>query len=348
MAKARGTQQVLKLLLSLGLGMTIIYLIYRNLSPSDIASIKEHISLADYRWIALSILIHILSHVSRAWRWKYTLAAIGIHPKFFNSFLAVMTGYLVNLAIPRLGEATRSGVLARYEKAPFDKVFGTVIAERAADLFMLLLIGLTVGLLQFEILSELLTQDLNAETQTQGTQSAIQGDSILESFLDKLPSLQFLLTALVIGAVLLGVGLWVLNRSSHPIGLKIRQVVTGFLAGIQTVFSMENKGLFILHTLIIWACYILMFWVAMLSLEGTADVAAPGVLAAFIMGSLGIVLVQGGLGAYPFLVMIALSVYGVNSNEGLAFGWINWTAQTLMIIVVGIIAFILLPQLNKN
>ena len=346
MAKAKGTSQVLKLLLSLGLGVAIIYLIYRSLSPSDISSIKEHISLADYGWIALSVIIHILSHVSRAWRWKYTLEAIGIQPKFFNSFLSVMTGYLVNLAIPRLGEASRSGVLARYEKAPFDKVFGTVIAERAADLLMLILIGLTVGLLQFEILSELLTQDLN--TEAHGTESAIQGDSILESFLAKLPSLQFLLTAFIVGMVLLGAGIWILNRSSHPIGLKIRKVVTGFLAGIQTVFSMEKKGLFILHTFIIWACYMLMFWVAMLSLDGTAHVAAPGVLAAFIMGSLGIVLVQGGLGAYPFLVMIALSVYGVDSNEGLAFGWINWTAQTLMIIFVGIIAFILLPQLNKN
>ena len=348
MSKKKPANQFLKLLLSLGLGFGIIYLIFRSLSDSDIASIQSYISLADYRWIGLSVLIHILSHVSRAWRWKYTLEAIDLHPKFRNSFSSVMIGYLVNLAIPRLGEASRSGVLARYEKAPFDKVFGTVIAERAADLFMLAFIALVVTLLQFDTFYDLMTQDLSADAVNQGAHSPLQKGSLLDSFKSKLPSLEILAILGFSGILLLGLGVWIIQRSSHPIGQKIRQILLGFWEGIRSIFSMEKKGLFVLHTLLIWALYISMFWVAMLSLEGTREVPVAGVLAAFIMGSLGIVLVQGGLGAYPFLVMLALSVYGVDSNEGLAFGWINWTAQTLMIILVGVLAFILVPQLNKD
>ena len=348
MSKPSRTNQVLKLLLSLSLGVGIILLIYFNLTPSDIDSIKSHISKADYGWIGFSVFLHLLSHVSRAWRWRYTLEAVDIRPSFTNSFFSVMIGYLVNLAFPRLGEASRCAVMSRYEKAPFDKILGTVIAERVADLVMLFLIVLSVGFLQYDRLNEILNRDLSSDLEQVEGVASIQGDTLMDSFLAKLPSLQTLMIIGALGILSLGLGFWLLQRSSHPIGLKIKKVLSGFVEGIQSIFSMKKKALFLFHTLIIWSLYILMFWVAMFSLEGTKDVIPAGVLAAFIMGSIGIIVVQGGLGAYPFLVMLALSMYGVDSNEGLAFGWINWTAQTIMIIAVGVIAFILMPQLNKQ
>ena len=348
MSKPSRTNQVLKLLLSLSLGVGIILLIYFNLTPSDIESIKSHIAKADYGWIGFSVFLHVLSHLSRAWRWRYTLEAVAIRPSFANSFFSVMIGYLVNLAFPRLGEASRCAVMSRYESAPFDKLLGTVIAERVADLAMLFLIVVSVGLLQYDRLNEILNRDLSSDLEQVDGVASIQGDTLMDSFLAKLPSLETLLVFAGIGIVSLGIGFWWLQKSSHPFSQKIKKVLVGFAEGIQSIFSMEKKGLFLLHTVIIWSLYILMFWVAMFSLEGTKGVIPAGVLAAFIMGSIGIIVVQGGLGAYPFLVMLALSMYGVDGNEGLAFGWINWTAQTIMIIIVGVIAFILMPQLNKH
>ncbi|MEM6629179.1 MAG: lysylphosphatidylglycerol synthase transmembrane domain-containing protein [Bacteroidota bacterium] len=348
MSKPSRTSQVLKLLLSLSLGVGIILLIYFNLTASDIETIKTHIFKADYGWIAFSLFLHLVSHVSRAWRWRYTLEAVDIYPRFSNSFFSVMIGYLVNLAFPRAGEASRCAALARYERAPFDKLFGTVIAERVADLAMLFLIVLGVSILQFDRLNEILNRDLHTDLQQADGIASIQGDTLMESFLAKIPSLQSLILIAVLGIVILGLGFWFLQKSSHPLGQKIKNILKGLWEGIQSIFFMKKKGLFILHTLIIWSLYILMFWVAMFSLEGTRNVVFPGVLAAFIMGTLGIVLVQGGLGAYPFLVMLALSIYGVDRNEGLAFGWINWTAQTLLVIFIGLLAFILIPQINKE
>ena len=97
---------------------------------------------ANYSWVFLGLLFGILSHLSRAYRWKFMLEPIGYKPKFTNSVLAVLIAYLVNLAIPRAGEVSRAAVMANYENVPFEKGFGTIVAERIADLIMMLIMDI--------------------------------------------------------------------------------------------------------------------------------------------------------------------------------------------------------------
>ena len=136
----------LKLFVPLGLGIFLIWLAYNKLEPEEIERAKEAIYEMNYFYLFLSVFLGIVSHASRAWRWKYPLEALGYQPKFWNSFFTVMIGYFANLGIPRSGEVLRCGLMAKYENMSFNKLVGTVIAERVAD-FILLLTSICVALL---------------------------------------------------------------------------------------------------------------------------------------------------------------------------------------------------------
>ena len=335
-------RDALKIVLSLSVGVFLVVYIYLGLTEADKTAIRAHFVQADYSWIFLSALFGLLSHMSRGWRWKYTLAPLGLRPKFTNSFFAVMIGYLANLAVPRLGEASRCAVMSRYEKLSFEKLLGTVIAERVADVIVLLGLIVSVFFLQFTKLNELMGQDMSifngSETPT--------GITMREAFMEKLPLLYTLAGVGIVG--LIGaIFLWnFLKRKRHPIILKVMGFAQGLLDGVKAILKMEQKWAFIGHTLFIWAMYVLMIYIAVFSLPGVSDVPFQGVLAAFVMGGIAMIVVQGGLGAYPLVIMLTLGLYGVNSNEGLAFGWIIWTTQTLVVIVFGFLSLILMPVLN--
>ncbi|PKO95047.1 MAG: TIGR00374 family protein, partial [Bacteroidetes bacterium HGW-Bacteroidetes-9] len=111
-----------------------------NLTASQKHEIFQSLKIADYTWIAVAILLGMLSHLSRAMRWKILMEPMGYKPRTANVFMAVLIGYLANLALPRLGEVSRCGILTRYEKIPFNKSFGTVITERAIDMLTFVLL----------------------------------------------------------------------------------------------------------------------------------------------------------------------------------------------------------------
>lgn len=339
---------LLNLLISLTLGILLILYIYSTLSESDKEAILTYFRQADYGWIAIAMVLALLSHSSRAWRWKYPLASMQLYPSTYNSFFAVMIGYLANLAIPRLGEASRCAVMARYEQMPFEKLFGTVIAERIADMLMLLLIMGVALILQFDNLYMLLNQDLSTSDFSSQGQMALQGETMMDALVAKLPSVWALVIA---GLALLGLltGFIVLIRNSrHPFILKVRLIFLGFWEGMKSIYSMERKWYFIFHTVFIWVMYIMMFYVAIFSLPGIKDIPFEAVLVTFVTASFAFIIIQGGLGAFPIMVMFTLAMYGVDKNEGLAFGWIIWTAQTALVILMGLISMLLMPVFNAT
>ena len=126
------------MILPLGIGIFFIYLSYNNTTPEDRENIFLHIKNAEYRFVLFSAVFGALSHISRAYRWKFLLAPLGYRPRLINSVLAVLIGYVSNLGIPRSGELFRATVMDRFENIPFQKGFGTVIAERLVDLVILL------------------------------------------------------------------------------------------------------------------------------------------------------------------------------------------------------------------
>ena len=78
--------------------------------------------------------------LQRAMRWRILMEPMGYHPSNFNTFAAVMIGYLVNAGVPRLGEVIKCTLLARYEKVRADRLVGTIVMERAVDVVCLIIV----------------------------------------------------------------------------------------------------------------------------------------------------------------------------------------------------------------
>ena len=296
------------------------FLVWYSISKISINILIGYFKEANYSWIFLGLFFGILSHLSRAYRWKFMLEPLGFKPKFTNSVLAVLVGYLVNLAIPRAGEVSRAVVLTNYEDVPFEKGFGTIVAERIADLIMMLCIILITLFVQFDFIYELLTKNFNPIKISISLVILIVGFYILSSFVKKATS-GFL--------------------------LKIKTFFAGLKEGVTSIFKMKNKWAFIFHTLFIWVMYVAMFWATIPAIEGL-NVPLGGILIGFIAGGFSIAATNGGIGLYPIAVAGALALFDIPTEPATAFGWIMWTAQTAMIIVFGGLAFLLLPIYNKN
>ena len=134
------------------LGVFLIWYSIKNATPLERQELLDNITSANPVFILLSMLCGLLSHLSRAYRWKYLLEPLGYKPKFLNSFMAVMVAYLANFGIPRSGEVLRGVTISSYEKVPFEKAFGTIISERIADFIMLLLVISATMIFQTEYL----------------------------------------------------------------------------------------------------------------------------------------------------------------------------------------------------
>ena len=320
----------LKIGIPLGLGAYLVWFFFDTLTHDEIEQIKIAVVQANYWWVLLAIIPATLSHVSRAYRWKYTLDPLGYKPDGINSFFSVMIGYLVNLAVPRLGEISRCGFMNRYEKIPFDKLFGTVIAERIADLIMLATVITTVVLIQYDLISEFVN-DLFADKV-----GSISATSVLIT-----------LALLMIGGL---VGLYMVYKIEWKIKIlvTIQNVIKGFLSGVASILTMKNKGWFIAHTLFIWVMYFLMLYFNFFALEETSTISFGAALTAFVLGGLAMVVTNGGIGAYPLAIQAALSIYGYSEAAGGALGWITWVAQTVLVIVLGAGSMLLIPIYNKR
>ncbi len=233
--------------------------------------------------------------------------------------MAVFIGYLTNYGIPRSGEVLRAAVLTNYEDVPFQKAFGTIIAERMADMVMLLSIVAITLLIQFDFIFELL-------------ESAFQPEKLM------------LFGA--IGFVLFILVFLYLKKSPSKIASKIRGFVRGLLEGILSIFKMEHKWFFIFHTFFIWTMYVMMFYVTTLAVEDLNGVSIGALLIAFIAGSFTIAATNGGIFVYPLAIGAAFAVFDIPENPSIAFGWIIWASQTLTIIVLGSLSFLFLPIYN--
>ncbi len=313
---------ILKLVVPLGLGIFLIWLAYHKLEPEQIERAKEAIYEMNYFYLFLSIFLGILSHASRAWRWKYPLEALGYKPRFWNSFFTVMIGYLANLGIPRSGEVLRCGLMSRYENMSFTKLVGTVIAERVADFILLLTSILLAFLLQADLIVETLSHGKNKFTST---------------------NIGILIGIMVIGVV----GLIILKKSNNSIILTIKEFIRGILEGIKTIFTMEKKWFYIGHTFFIWIMYFMMFQVTFYALPELSKVPFSGIFTAFVVGGLSIALTNGGIGAYPLGISAVLALYGL-ADVGYGFGWAVWVAQSAMLVSVGLISFMLIPRFNRK
>jgi len=308
-------------ILPLTIGVFFIWLSIRTTTPEERNAIIESIQNANYFFVGLSIFFAVLSHLSRAYRWKYLLQPLGYKPRFINSVLTVMIAYLANLGVPRSGEILRATALANYEKLPFEKVFGTVVAERIVDLLFLIFFILIALWVQFDLIWDLLRpKDFNPYS---------------------------IALLAIFGMLILLVLRHYFNKSQKGWVFKIKTLFIGFLQGIKSVLSMPHKGLFMLHTIFIWAMYLAMFYTVKWAMPETDALTLTMVIPAFVAGGIVISATNGGIGVYPFTVALVLEGFGISNQAGLAFGWIMWSSQTFMILVFGALSFFALPLVNR-
>jgi uncharacterized protein (TIRG00374 family) len=309
---------ILKIVLPLLLGVALVWY---SLSQISVPTLVEYFKNADYTWIILGLGMGVLSHVSRAYRWLYMAEPLGFKPKLANSFMAVYSAYLINFTIPRAGEIARASILTNYESIPFEKGFGTIVAERVADTIMLLLIILTALFLEFDVIYDFFMDKFNPVT-------VILGSSAL----------------LVMGVILI----LFIKRSQSKFALKVKIFFNGLIEGALSIFKMKKKWAFIFHTIFIWVMYVLMFFVTTFALPELQGVSVAAVLIAFIFASFSIAATNGGIGSFPEAIVLAFLWFNVAEDPSRAFGWIMWSTQTLAIVVLGGLSLIYLPIYNRR
>lgn len=295
-------------------------MVWYSLSKVSIEELMVYVKKADYTWILLGMFLGLLSHLSRAYRWLFQLEPMGYKVKFGNSIMAVFATYLINYTIPRAGEVARASILTNYEDVPFEKGFGTIVAERIADMIVMLGIIAITLFLQFDFIYGFLIEKFN---------------------LTKV--IMILLGFVIAAAILFGY----IKKSKSKIALKLKGLVTGLIEGALSIFKMKKKWAYIFHTLFIWGMYLLMFYITSLSIVELNEISLGAVLIGFISASFSIAATNGGIGSYPLAIYAAFSIFGIAEEPSIAFGWIMWASQTLMIIVFGGLSLIYLPIYNR-
>ncbi|WP_251620637.1 lysylphosphatidylglycerol synthase transmembrane domain-containing protein [Odoribacter lunatus] len=323
-------KQLLKFLFFLCISVLLFWLVYRDQAWGDLMKVlREDVN---YTWVAVVCVVGILSHVIRALRWQLLTGSMGYPITLMNSFFGVMIGYFANLAMPRMGEFTRCGVVSKYEHVPFSNLLGTVVTERIIDMFFLL--GYTVIVIVFQFNKVLYFLETNS-----GIGERMRGLAG-----------SWKLWVLLAGMLVLVVGIWRLLR-----GTCFQQRMKGFLTGLKegvfAVRKVKHKWLFVLYSFLIWGCFFLMFYLCFFCFEFTSHLGIMAGMTGFVFGSFGMVApVQGGIGAWHFMVISALMLYIPHTPElesmAKTFALLTHGTMTLVYIIVGMLCVIALPLYN--
>jgi uncharacterized protein (TIRG00374 family) len=309
----------LKNLLPIFIGVFCIYYSFKDISFSEF---KEYFTKINYLWVFVGIFLGALSHISRSYRWKFLIEPLGYKLGFINSVLTVFSAYLINYTVPRAGDIARGTMISKYENIPFEKAIGTIVAERAVDVLCILIIIL-IGLI-------------------------IEFDKISNKLIDFVEESDFstVLLSLLIAVIVTATIYFVIKRFKFY--KKIKSFLSGLIDGITIIFKMKNRNQFIFHSIFIWLMYVLMFYFTSKAFIDLNQVTFFQLTISFTLAALSIMLSNGGIGIYPLAVEESLGWYGVQSATGLAFGWVMWLSQTLMVVIFGGLSLFVLPFINRS
>jgi uncharacterized membrane protein YbhN (UPF0104 family) len=325
---------ILQYLFFFGLGLLFVWLTVKDIDRAQWLHIKNSLVQARHWLIVPAFLLLVIAHYSRALRWKILMEPLGYHPSTFNTFAAVMIGYLVNAGVPRLGEVVKCTILARYEKVRADRLVGTIVMERAVDVVCLVVVFIAALIFQGGIIGEHVSAKF----------SSIFKDQSGHTSVGKI--------ALVLGGIIafFVIVYFLLKRFGHIDAVaKIKDILRGIQHGLNSIRFIQHKGWFIFHSIFIWVLYLTATTVGIYALRETAHLGFGGGLTTLAVGSVGMILTPGGIGAYPLLVAKLMGWYDLDENTiGNALGWLLWSVQTLIILIGGLACFAFLSHHNKN
>ncbi len=316
----------------IGLGIFLVYWQLKTMTPTERAEGKQALLDAHY-WVVIPIVIMaLLSHYSRALRWKILMKPLGYNPSITNVYGSTLIGYLGNAAVPRLGEVLRCTFLAKYEKLKVDKLFGTLIVERIIDLICFLLFIAFTVLIQIDKVGAFVKEKF----------SSIGKDSAMPIWIK--------IVIFILAVTVLFYGLHFLRRKypKNKVVKKVNDFFNGVLSGLASFKNIKQKKQFVGHTFLIWTMYLMQIYLGFYAMEGTAHLGFNAACSVLALATLAMIATPGGLGTFPFFVMQTLSMYAIPATTGLSFGWLIWIVNTGIVIVAGLLVIILLPLLNKK
>jgi uncharacterized protein (TIRG00374 family) len=312
------------------LGILALWYCFKNINFDEFF---EDLKSVNYFYICLSIAFGFIAFIIRALRWNILINTLGYKPSVYDSYNAVVVAYISSLAIPRIGEITRCTTLYKTNKIPVNSLFGTVVTERIIDMVSLFIIIFFVFLLRMELFSTFVMERI-----------VLQWKPVIEQL--SVVSLSLAAVAVIVG---IAISYILIKRLlQKPSMHKFRQLLSGLIEGLKSVFRMKNKFHFIGYTIFIWTCYWLNSYLVMKALPFTASLTAADGLLLMVLGSLGwIVPVTGGFGTFHTLVAWGLMMYGFDFEQGFVFATLSHESQLLVMVFFGIIALISV-SLTKN
>lgn len=312
-------KDLLKYILPVALSAWLCYYLYTKI---DIATMKAAINDCDYKWIGVALVISVFSHIFRAMRWSIQLDALNIHTPLPPLVWSIFGTYAINLLAPRLGEVWRTGYIAKRQNAQFTTVFGSMVCDRMADTVTVLLLTLFT----FCIAREAFMAFGHKYPETyQGIVNMLHSPWIWTA-----------------GVVAVALIVWLfVSRTDNKWVLKVRDAVRNLWNGFAVVGTMPHKGRWLLLTVAIWGCYFTQLYVAFFAFSFTTHLGIVCALVAFVLSSISMgIPSNGGLGPWHLAIIFALGIYGVDINQGGAFAMIVWGAQTCLLVLLGIYAFV--------
>lgn len=322
------TRQIIQFTLFLALGLFLLWYTTASLSQEEVQKVEELVLKANLSYIFPCIGALLLSHYIRAVRWKMMLDELGPQPAITNVFLSVLIGYFLNLVFPRLGEIAKCTLLSKYEKMPVDKLIGTIVAERFLDLICLIIVIFLTIVTQFE-------------------QVGAYAKELTQHFFSKFSdSSSTLMVAFILLTVFSIAIYWIFKKSTW-----LNSLITflgGLKEGLFAIGKIKKKWQFIAYTILIWFLYLLSIRIGFYSLLETSTLSWVPSLTILTFGSFAMIATQGGVGAYQLAVQKTLTIYGIAEVIGLAYGWLLWLVQTIMLLVVGPVSMFLLFFFNRK
>ena len=307
--------KVLQYLLPVGIAVLLLYLAFKNI---NFAEFLENLNLVDYRWVIFSIALSIVGYLARAYRWNLLITPLGYHPTLYKTTLSVLVGYLANLALPRLGEVVRCGIVKRTSNIPINVSLGSVIAERVIDLFSLTVLILIALFLEFEVLYDF-----------------VVGSFSVNLYLVSVLAIIFLVS----GAL----GIWIFSKFQKRGRFEaLRNFLLGLREGLISLRKVRSPMGFVLSTIVLWSVYYFMSYTIIFSLSSTSHLSMTTGLLLLVVGGIAISLpVQAGFGTYHTMIASLLTIYSIEEVTGLFLATLLHTSQVVAVAIFGGLALIL-------
>lgn len=322
MKSAKLLNKTIKIVLPLILGGGILYWMYRDFDFKSLSSILY--SEMNWVWMLLSLPFGILAQAFRGWRWKIVLAHMGNHTRSAVCVNAIFLSYAVSLFIPRIGEIARCGVLNKYDKVSFPKLLGTVVSERIVDTIIVFFFSALAIVSQVSVFSTFFSRT--------GTR--------MSDLIHKFSTTGWLVTLLCGIAVLI---LAYCLRRKLFFYQQLKTTIISIWQGISSVKSVKSIPSFYVYSIAIWICYFIHFYLTFFCFDFTKDLGITCALVCFVVGSIAVIVpTPNGAGSWHFAVKTMLILYGVADTKALYFVLIVHTIQTLLVILLGIYAWLAL------